>query len=757
MKKSVSFIISVLLITSFAFTSFAAPSERIYEETGLIDAVEVPEQGGGEDTLLQVIDDATATDIAADEEYTVGFEEEAKVPEYTEPETESCEEAAAEEQEVYGEETQAVYEEKMQETSAEETQEAHEEEAVSEEAEVTEETSATDIEIEVDGPVYYGNNQDAAVGTNRELFDALANREMGFADAELQATTIAGCGLTGINQAVYSKIRQTVINSAANGTVSNVISFTADELGLKSAYTAAELGVSEIISGGSLTGAAMTAMYAKLDGLNMQVVINALLTDCPLELYWYDKDSGYTYTYFTLSGNSTQLRFTGEFRVTMCVSPDFAGGSAITRLNRAKQTAQSIVNRYAGCSMSEKVKGFANEICALTDYNWSANYGNYSYGYGDPWQLISVFDGDSSTTVVCEGYTKAMQYLCELSGIRAIQASGTSNGESHMWNVIAMDDGRNYLVDVTKSDAGSYCSEAYILKGVTGTPASGYSINGTRYVYGYDTTSVLGTSQLTLASNAYGTLPAVSLGDVNGFAYSNGYWGWYKNGQLQTGMTGVIKGTVNGVTGWYYITNGLYDTSATGLTKRADGSNNSWYYVEDGVYTKSTGIAQRADHSNNSWYYVEKGVYTKSTGIARRIDNYNSTWYYVQNGVYTKSTGIAQRADGSNTAWYYVSNGAHTTSVTGIAQKADGSSTNWYFVKNGVYTKATGLAKKADGSSSTWYYVYNGAYTKATVITGRADGSNNSRYYAYNGKFNKYTGYVTVDGTTYYLVNGVVQ
>lgn len=31
-------------------------------------------------------------------------------------------------------------------------------------------------------------------------------------------------------------------------------------------------------------------------------------------------------------------------------------------------------------------------------------------------ELIWVFDGDSSTNVVCEGYAKAFQYLCDLSG-----------------------------------------------------------------------------------------------------------------------------------------------------------------------------------------------------------------------------------------------------------------------------------------------------------------------------------------------------
>lgn len=42
--------------------------------------------------------------------------------------------------------------------------------------------------------------------------------------------------------------------------------------------------------------------------------------------------------------------------------------------------------------------------------------------------MIYVFDGDEATNVVCEGYAKAFQYLCDLDGITYYSVSGTMNG-----------------------------------------------------------------------------------------------------------------------------------------------------------------------------------------------------------------------------------------------------------------------------------------------------------------------------------------
>ena len=59
---------------------------------------------------------------------------------------------------------------------------------------------------------------------------------------------------------------------------------------------------------------------------------------------------------------------------------------------------------------------FRDAICSLTDYNHEAVADKV---YGDPWQLVWVFDGKPNTKVVCEGYAKAFQYLAGMATTEA--------------------------------------------------------------------------------------------------------------------------------------------------------------------------------------------------------------------------------------------------------------------------------------------------------------------------------------------------
>ena len=73
----------------------------------------------------------------------------------------------------------------------------------------------------------------------------------------------------------------------------------------------------------------------------------------------------------------------------------------------AAANAKYIVNEFKNMSEVKKLIAYKEMICYLTDYNYAAVSGSYRGGYGDPWQLIWVFDGNDSTKVVCEGYSKA--------------------------------------------------------------------------------------------------------------------------------------------------------------------------------------------------------------------------------------------------------------------------------------------------------------------------------------------------------------
>lgn len=49
---------------------------------------------------------------------------------------------------------------------------------------------------------------------------------------------------------------------------------------------------------------------------------------------------------------------------------------------------------------------------------------------------------------VCQGYSKAFEYLCQKSGINCTLVTGRANGQAHSWNYVECE-GRGYWVDVT--------------------------------------------------------------------------------------------------------------------------------------------------------------------------------------------------------------------------------------------------------------------------------------------------------------------
>ncbi len=342
---------------------------------------------------------------------------------------------------------------------------------------------------------------------------------------------------------------------------SSVFTYTPD---FKTTWTSAELGL------GSTAGTkdAYNAMKSKIDALfpynnkeDMTAVVNALLADCPYEFYWFDNTHGYSYgsTSCSLSGSGSAGAWTitvkpaPSFSVTMQVSLNYQG-STTTSVNTAKindvknavpLSAQTIVNRYKNVSDYQKLEGYAKDLCAAVDYNDNAASGNVNEYDADPWQIVYVFDDDESTKVVCEGYSKAFKYLCDLTSfssssikcylVTGTLSSGNNDGGGHMWNVVTMEDGKNYLVDVTNSDE---CTNreyhAFFLKGWTPYSQGWYKVSSRNnsndnlyYIYDDETKALWGDGILTLSATDYAESPflvAASLtltGDISVNLYVN--------------------------------------------------------------------------------------------------------------------------------------------------------------------------------------------------------------------------------------------
>ena len=233
--------------------------------------------------------------------------------------------------------------------------------------------------------------------------------------------------------------------------------------------TKAEWGIAPddlVISGGKLTSTAEEAIKAKL---GLDALMRKQLLEMPYELYWYNKTQGVSMNYsVATSGNDVTVR---NLTLSMNVSQDYAKFTSATSYNSFEadtaktkavadtpKKAQAVVDAHAGETDYQKLVSYREYIKGEVSYNTGAAGGGYPYG--DPWQLIYVFDGDPDTNVVCEGYAKAFQYLCDLTFQNqegrpsSSLVSGKMDAGNHMWNIVAVG-GSNYLVDVTNCDTGS--------------------------------------------------------------------------------------------------------------------------------------------------------------------------------------------------------------------------------------------------------------------------------------------------------------
>ena len=279
--------------------------------------------------------------------------------------------------------------------------------------------------------------------------------------------------LEGNDRVIYDRLKAEILKVAAGERASTLFEIPASALLGGDRITAGELGVD---ASAGLTSEVMNQMQSALRAryaFKLDTVANALWFDCPYELYWldrygvgisvslprtlisYDREGGDYFAYVS-EGVTFSFpvleRYAGEEDCTVDVS-------LIQSARQAAENARAIVGKYAGYSDFARLYGYAKEICDLVSYNNAAASNEWDDANQDPWKLIWVFDGDESTDVVCEGYAQAFQYLCELTdfegGVRCVLVTGSLDGNRnalHSWNLVRMEDGKNYAVDVTWLD-----------------------------------------------------------------------------------------------------------------------------------------------------------------------------------------------------------------------------------------------------------------------------------------------------------------
>ena len=466
-----------------------------------------------------------------------------------------------------------------------------------------------DITVKIDVPDK--TVSDSTPSDNDELFKGYIEKKLSNSPTRLRKISL-GSRLTGTTKNTYNTLVPEIKKVAEGTRTSTKFVITAEDLGLAEKLTAEQLGVEAIVENGAFTSDAVSAMDAKFD-LDTAALVQALLQDCTYELYWYDKTIG-----MRADPDETDLRISAQYdgkeyvafykgSITLCftVAEGYASGnelyvtdtSKIDRVNTAIANAAAIVESAKNKSDLEKLIYYRDAICDRVTYDHDAA-DNASTPYGDPWQLISAFDNDSTTNIVCEGYAKAFKYLCDLTSftnkdIFCITVSGTMYGATgsggHMWNIMRMDDGKYYMVDVTNCD---YPSVGYpdllFLKGYYSYSANeGYIFKcksqNVRYTYA-DKTLQTFSEELAIsdtdykdciASGSYGTnftwiisndgvLTITGSGDMKNYGMYEVPWRDYKDSVKSVVFDGEVT-TIGGYafTDWTQLTSFVIPESVT--------------------------------------------------------------------------------------------------------------------------------------------------------------------------------------------------
>lgn len=334
------------------------------------------------------------------------------------------------------------------------------------------------------------------------------------------------------NRNLYRALQSCISDLAEGTTSSSQFTINAKDIFKYREFTAGELGVETLFyetEGGMWAietdaAEAIRRFFRNYLISNFDQIYVCLLEDSPYEFYWLDTQiHPILYEpapeFSKPEGRTDAVFIRGTWTVSFAISRDYAqipenwdGSSILTDMDPSRHewvaNARANVDEILSGAPEgdyDKMKYYRDQIRSLSTYN-----NNTGADYGDPWQLIWVFDGDPNTKVVCEGFAKAFSYLCELDTEEAysmlargwMQTPGMAKPGAHMWNVVRIE-GRSYLVDVT-NDNSAY--ELFLAGADDGTLADGYTIrrgsSTILYTYNRQTTG-WDDSELTLSPLDY--------------------------------------------------------------------------------------------------------------------------------------------------------------------------------------------------------------------------------------------------------------
>ena len=194
-----------------------------------------------------------------------------------------------------------------------------------------------------------------------------------------------------------------------------------------------ELYDSFVSAAESLSGSVTLDKNCKINTQEFNSVFHCYLIDYP--------------QHFWISG-SVQYQMSSGNVISYTMNYGLTGNSQKEALNNFNKQAESILKELNGnMSEFEREKIIHDYLVLNCTYNKNAEFCHTAYG--------ALVNGQA----VCDGYTKAFQYLCREAGIQTSMVEGvsinyaTNSYENHAWNFIKIN-GNYYFADVTWDDAG---------------------------------------------------------------------------------------------------------------------------------------------------------------------------------------------------------------------------------------------------------------------------------------------------------------
>lgn len=360
-----------------------------------------------------------------------------------------------------------------------------------------------------------------------------------------------------------------------------------------------------------------------------------------------------------------------QFTVSIGVDKSYRGAdeftldrSTLQKVTTAESTAEQVISDNSGKGIYDTIKAYADWISEHVsyDHSWDSTPDS-EITSNSPWSMIAVFDNDPSTNVVCEGYSKAFQYLMDHTqrfvdaGIVSKLVTSTKlvdgNDNGHMWNVVTID-GKNYIVDVTwyDNDSDSY-NDSYLLGGQATVDADteGY------HTYDQDTTDFYTQDELRLSDTAYDrssekpatvvTGPAVTGGATNtgNTGNSSSSTGNTQTGGNASGSTGKAStNSTGGTTGNSNTSNNTSgSTSGNGNNSGLTNSNTDNTPVSYSTTGAIAGGDSRIGGSSSDYWNTDS---SKDSSVTRS-SSLGSTSKSQINSIQKKKGGISRLTAGS--------------------------------------------------------------------------------------------------------------